>query len=294
LHKKVLQLLECPVCRTPMVFDGEATDNRLFNGYLKCMGGHFYQVKEEIGLVKDAKLSAKEFEWKVDVTDERKYDEIQRKYASYLSDELKTALNNLTDKLVQSVLDSCREVDYMVLDIASGMGRLILQLASKSLENIIVIGTDVSEKPLRGAMNKAKKGTVYQKLSLIVTDAKHLAFKKEALSTVSSYFGFDNIPETILALNEIFRVLKPNGKAIFSSIWLREDSKSIKLAEKYRVGQIASENRLKRSLEKIGFKLDWIKEIYSGVWPYNPMDLLPVQGDEFSYVIVQISKPNSA
>jgi len=276
-----------------MVFDGEATDNCLFNGYLKCMGD-FYQVKEEIGLVKDAKLSAKEFEWKVDVTDERKYDEIQRKYASYLSDELKTALNNLTDKLVQSVLDSCREVDYMVLDIASGMGRLILQLASKSLENIIVIGTDVSEKPLRGAMNKAKKGTVYQKLSLIVTDAKHLAFKKEALSTVSSYFGFDNIPETILALNEIFRVLKPNGKAIFSSIWLREDSKSIKLAEKYRVGQIASENRLKRSLEKIGFKLDWIKEIYSGVWPYNPMDLLPVQGDEFSYVIVQISKPNSA
>jgi len=277
-----------------MVFDGESTDNRLVNGYLKCAGGHFYQVKEEMGLVKDAKLSAREFEWKVDVADERKYDEIQRQYTSYLSDDLKTALNNLTDKLVQSALDSCRESDNIVLDIASGMGRLILQLASKSPEKTIVIGTDVSEKPLRGAMNKAKKGTVYQKLSLIVTDAKHLAFKNEALSTISSNFGFDNIPETILALNETFRVLKPNGKAIFSSIWLRENSKSIKLAEKYGVGQIASENRLKKSLEKIGFKLDWIEEIYSGVWPHNPMDLLPVQGDEFSHVIVQISKPKNA
>ncbi|MEM3577546.1 MAG: class I SAM-dependent methyltransferase [Candidatus Bathyarchaeia archaeon] len=276
-----------------MSFDGETADNRLVNGYLKCVRGHLYQVKEEMGLIKDAKLSAGEFEWKVDVADERKYDEIQRQYASYLSEDLKTALNKLMEKLVHNVINLC-EVDTMVLDVAGGMGRLILRLAEKTPENIIVIGTDVSEKPLRGAMNKARKIDVYKKLSFIVTDAKHLAFKDEALSTISSNFGFDNIPETILALKESFRVLKPDGKAIFSSLWLKESSKSIKIAEKYGVGQIASEKRLKRVLEKTGFELDWVEETYSGVWPYNPMDLLPVQGDEFSYVIVQVRKPKGA
>jgi len=85
-----------------------------------------FQVKEEIGLVKDAKLSADEFEWKVDVADESKYDEIQRQYASYLRDDQKAALKILMEKLIRYVTASCEESDNIVLDIASGMGRLIL------------------------------------------------------------------------------------------------------------------------------------------------------------------------
>jgi ubiquinone/menaquinone biosynthesis C-methylase UbiE/uncharacterized protein YbaR (Trm112 family) len=291
MHKELLQVLACPICKTPLVFDGETLGNRLVNGYLKCGKGHMYQVKEEIGLVKDAKLSADEFEWKVDVADESKYDEIQRQYASYLRDDQKAALKTLMEKLIRHVTASCEESDNIVLDIASGMGRLILQLAEKSPKNMLIIGTDVDEKPLRGAMNKAKKADVYNKLSLIVTDAKHLAFKNESFSTISSFFGFDNIPETVLALKESFRVLKPNGKAIFSSIWYREGSRSMKVAEKYGVGQIASEKRLKQTLKKAGLVLDWVEEVYSGVWPYNPMDLLPIEGEEYSHVIVQVRKP---
>ena len=265
--------------------------NRLVNGHLKCGKGHMYQVKEEIGLVKDARLSADEFEWKVDVADESKYEEIQRQYASYLRDDQKAALKTLMEKLICYVTASCEESDNIVLDIASGMGRLILQLAEKSPKNTLIIGTDVDEKPLRGAMNKAKKAEVYNKLSLIVTDAKHLAFKNESFWTISSFFGFDNIPETFLALKESFRVLKPNGKAIFSSVWLREGSRSMKVAEEYGVGQIASEKRLKQTLKKAGLVLDWVEEVYSGVWPYNPMDLLPIEGEEYSHVIVQARKP---
>jgi ubiquinone/menaquinone biosynthesis C-methylase UbiE len=265
--------------------------NRLVNGHLKCRKGHMYQVKEEIGLVKDAKLSADEFEWKVDVADESKYDEIQRQYTSYLRDDQKAALKTLMEKLIRHITASCEEYDNIVLDIASGMGRLILQLAEKNPRHMLIIGTDVDEKPLRGAMSKAKKANVYNKISLIVTDAKHLAFKNKSFSTISSHFGFDNIPETVLALKESFRVLIPNGKAIFSSIWYREGSRSMKVAEKYGVGQIASEKRLKQTLKKAGFMLDWIEEVYSGVWPYNPMDLLPIEGEEYSHVIVQARKP---
>ncbi|MBS7657472.1 class I SAM-dependent methyltransferase [Candidatus Bathyarchaeota archaeon] len=294
MHKELLKFLACPICRTSITFDGKTADNRFVNGYLKCVRGHLYQVKEEMGLIKDAKLSAGEFEWRVDVADESKYNEIQKQYNSYLNEDLRTALKKLMDILINSVIKSCLDTNNIVLDIASGMGRFVLQLAEKIPKDTIIIGTDVDEKPLRGAMNKAKKIGVYQKISLIVTDAKHLAFKDKALSTVSSHFGFDNVPETVLALKESFRVLKPDGKVIFSSVWLKEGSESIKIAEKYKVGQIASENRLKQTLKKTGFILDWFEEVYSGVWPYNPMDLLPVQGEEFSHVIVQIRKPKNA
>ena len=41
-----------------------------------------YQVKEQVGLLKDAKMSEDEFEWKVNVADEKKYEEIRRRYDS--------------------------------------------------------------------------------------------------------------------------------------------------------------------------------------------------------------------
>jgi hypothetical protein len=44
-------------------------------------------------------------------------------------------------------------------------------------------------------------------------------------------------------------------------------------------------------LKKAGLVLDWIEEVYSGVWSYNPMDLLPIEGEEYSHVIVQARKP---
>lgn len=278
------------MCKTALTFDGKKSDKRFTNGCLKCGEGHLYQVKEEMGLLKDTKVSAKEFEWKVDVADEKRYDEVRGQYNSYLREDQKNALNELMEKLVRYVIASCEESDNRVLDVATGMGRFVLPLAEKGSEDISIIGTDIDEKPLRGTMNKARKADVYPKISLIVTDAKHLSFKDDALSTVSSNFGFDNVPETVLALRESARVLQPNGRAIFSSLWYKEDSESIKVAEKYRVEQIASESRLRETLRKSGLRLDWIEEVYSGVWPYNPMDLLPVQGEDYSHVIVQARK----
>jgi hypothetical protein len=123
-----------------------------------------------------------------------------------------------------------------------------------------------------------------------VTDAKHLCFKNAVFSTVSSFFGFDNVPEVVLALKECARVLCPNGRAYFVSLWYREGSESMKLADEHNVGQIASRGRLKDALAKSGLVLDQVEEVYSGLWPYNPMDLLPVEGDEYAHVIVSARK----
>jgi ubiquinone/menaquinone biosynthesis C-methylase UbiE len=249
-----------------------------------------YQVKQQIGLIKDAKQSEKEFEWKINVANEQKYAEIRQQYDSYLRDDQKTAIQQMIQKLADNVNLSIPQTDNTVLDIASGMGTFLLPLLDKAPANSTIIGTDIDEKPLRGLMNRAVKTQTYDKLTLIVTDAKHLCFKKETFSTVSSFFGFDNIHETQLALKECARILRPNGQTFFASLWYREGSESMQLAEKHNISQIASEGRLKDTLTKSGLTLEHVEKMYTGLWPNNPMDLLPVEGDEYTHVIVSATK----
>jgi len=291
VHCRIAELLACPVCSAPLSFIGTIRDNRYVNGHFKCPSKHMFQVKEQIGLLKDARQSKKEFEWKIDVADEKKYLEIRREYDSYLKDDQRTATQKMIDKLVDLVARSSLQTDNIVLDIASGMGTFLIRLLDKISTYSTVMGTDVDERPLRGLLNRSLETGTYDKLTLIVTDAKHLCFKTASLSTVSSFFGFDNVPETLLALKECARILRPEGLTFFTSMWYREGSESMRLADQHNVSQIASEARLKNALAKSGLALNHVEQTYSGFWPHNPMDLLPVEGDEYTYVIVSAKKP---
>jgi ubiquinone/menaquinone biosynthesis C-methylase UbiE/uncharacterized protein YbaR (Trm112 family) len=293
MHDKLLSLLACPMCSGSVVFEGTARERRFVEGFFKCSSGHVFQVKQQIGLLKDAKLSKNEFEWKVDVADEEKYLEIRREYDSYLRDDQKKAIDSMIEKLSGYVSRSSLRSDGVVLDVASGMGTFVLPLLEKSSPDSTVIGTDIDEKPLRGLMHRSIRAGTYDGLSLVVTDAKRLCFKSTVLSTVSSFFGFDNVTEADLALRECARVLRAGGRVFFVSLWLREESESMRLAEEYKVGRIASEGRLKDALDKSGLVLDRVEETYSGLWPHNPMDLLPVEGDAYAHVIVSARKPDS-
>ena len=168
------------------------------------------------------------------------------------------------------------------------MGTFLLPLA-KNFSGLIV-GTDVDEKPLRGVQRKTQRENVYGSVSLVVMDAKRMCFQDGSLSIVSSYFGFDNVPQASVAFRETARVLKQKGKVVFCSLWYPDGSKSMHIADEHGVGEIASESRLKKTLDIAGLIADQVEVSYSGVWPYNPMDLLPVEGETYSHVIVHASK----
>jgi ubiquinone/menaquinone biosynthesis C-methylase UbiE/uncharacterized protein YbaR (Trm112 family) len=290
MREQIVDLMACPVCGKPLAYEGERSINRLTKGFLKCVMGHTYQVKMEIGMLKDAKLSVDEFEWKVNVADEKRYDGIRKQYDSYFDSSQRVAMQKMIQTLADEVANSYAQTDHIVLDIATGMGTFLLRLAEKAPDEVILVGTDVDEKPLRGTMNKAKRAGTWRRLALLVTDAKHLCFRKEVLSTISSYFGFDNVPNTGLAFKEASRVLRFGGRILFSSLWLQEGSESMRIAEQHNISQIATEIRVKNVLENAGLALEHVEEFYSGVWPHNPMDLLPVEGEEYKHVVVQAVK----
>ena len=147
----------------------------------------------------------------------------------------------------------------MVLDVATGMGTFLAPLLERCSADASIIGTDIDEKPLRGLMNKTEKPGLI-KLSLMVADAKHLCFQNTVFFTVSSFFGFDNVPETALAFKQVSRVLQDDGRVFFTSLWYEAGSESMRLAEKRGIAQVASEARLKKALDRSGLFLTVLKK----------------------------------
>lgn len=221
MKTSLLDILSCPVCHSSLKFEGSSSTQRFRHGYFQCMNGHLYQIKDEIPILKDPKIGSKEFAWKIEFPNLQIYEEIQRQYASYLSEEQKEADIMMIDKLVDVI-----SKETLILDIASGMGCLLLALSKRLGAETEIIGTDFDEKPLRGAKLKLEREGVFGNVSLCVMDGKHLAIKPKSLSCVTSYFGFDNIPNTMKALEETANAMKDNGVLIFTTLWLKEGSKS--------------------------------------------------------------------
>ncbi len=285
MRSSLSSLLACPSCREPFEFEGNTSGDRLGKGVLSCTNKHLYQVKDEIPILKDPKLSEKEFTWKVEFPNVEEYDRIRKEYASYFPEELRAADKALLDEIVKNVLK-----ETLILDVASGMGGLLLALSKEFSKDRHVIGTDVDEKPLRGAKLKLEEQKSYGPVSLCVMDGKHLALKQLIVPCISSFFGFDNIPKTKKAFQEACRVLKPHGRLVFASLWLEEGSRSLIKAEELGFGAIATENKLVKVLEDTGFKVDSVETFHSGRWPFNPMDLLPYEGDWFAHSLVEAHK----
>ncbi len=281
----LLRVLVCSECQKSLRSKGTTSGRRLASGVLQCPKSHLFQINGEIAILKDPKLSQNEFEWEIKFPNISRYDKIRKQYASYLSESQIKADALLLDQIAKRIPRT-----GVVLDLASGMGTLLLVVSNRSPSEAQILGTDVSESPLRGVLLKLKQQNSYERVSLTVMDGKHLAVKSKRLSCITSYFGFNNIPQTKKALKEASRVLMAKGKLVFAALSLNEGSRSFRRAEKLGYLDIATESRLATALEETGFQVDSIEEFYSGEWSRNPMDRLPLEGDWFAHLLVRSHK----
>jgi demethylmenaquinone methyltransferase/2-methoxy-6-polyprenyl-1,4-benzoquinol methylase len=99
-----------------------------------------------------------------------------------------------------------------VLDICAGTGELAFALLPAVGDRGSITATDFCEHMLSLAVKK--KGAGHPNLTFQVADAKALPFPDSSFDAVTVGFGMRNIPDTILALKEIRRVLKPGGRFV--------------------------------------------------------------------------------
>jgi ubiquinone/menaquinone biosynthesis C-methylase UbiE len=105
-----------------------------------------------------------------------------------------------------------------ILEVAPGPGYLAIALAKRGAYQ--VSGLDISKSFVRIAKENARQAGV--KIDFRHGDAAHMPFPDESFDFVVCTAAFKNFADPVGAINEMYRVLKPGGKA--SIFDLRKDA----------------------------------------------------------------------
>ena len=105
-----------------------------------------------------------------------------------------------------------KEHPKSLLDIATGTGDLVIELAQLDAKKII--GLDISPGMLEIGKQKVKKKQLDNRIDMQLGDSEALHFDKHTFDAVTIAFGVRNFENLDLGLKEIFRVLKPNGTIV--------------------------------------------------------------------------------
>lgn len=102
--------------------------------------------------------------------------------------------------------------EEVLLDVACGTGDFSLAAAFAGAGQ--VIGIDISEKMLEIGREKVAACGLEGKVMLRYGDSERMEFPDNCFDAVTVAFGVRNFEHLSIGLREMFRVLKPGGKAV--------------------------------------------------------------------------------
>jgi len=95
-----------------------------------------------------------------------------------------------------------------VIDFGTGIGIAALSLSNRVGDKGLVIGIDLSPKPLKHARSWAK-GSI--NVAFLASDVDKLPFKEESFNIACSRFVFHHLVSPMTTLQEMYRILKYGG-----------------------------------------------------------------------------------
>jgi SAM-dependent methyltransferase len=121
-----------------------------------------------------------------------------------------------------------------ILDVSSGRGTQSIYYAKTYGVN--VTGLDISEEMVKTATTRAKKNGLSDKVKFVLGDSQHLPFADNTFDVVINECAVGIPDNSQKVLDEMLRVVKPNGAvAIHESTWRKSLSKQEKdeISERY-------------------------------------------------------------
>lgn len=147
----------------------------------------------------------------------------------------------------------------LMLDVATGTGRLPLLMASHADFNGRVIGLDLSRRMLDAAAQKAADQHFGDFITLMQHSAQPLPFRDGCFDAVTCLEALEFLPDPPAALAEMVRVLRPGGLLLttrrISTPWLPK--------------RTCSEAQMRRQLADLGItaiEFELWQADYSKVW----------------------------
>lgn len=194
--------------------------------------------------------------WLYDVYANR-YDNIkgyQEEYERYL----------IADPIMSSIVP---QQNPLVLDVATGTGRLPLALLDSPHFQGRVIALDLSRKMLNKASEKLN--TYGKRVSLIWGPAENLPFPDNSFDVVTCLEALEFMINRRVVLQEIVRVLRPGGQLLLSN----------RINTRWMPGKLWSDQQLFERLNSLGMEFieseAWQVD-YRKVWAIKAGESMPV------------------
>ncbi len=143
----------------------------------------------------------------------------------------------------------------LVLDAATGTGRLPLALLRHKHFQGHVIGADLSRKMLAHAAHKIKE----RRVTLILAPAEHLPFPDDTFDVVTCLEALEFMTDSAAVLRDLVRVLRPGG-LLFTTNRIRT---------RLMPGKTRSDDALRALLEALGVEgvtVEYWQVDYNRVW----------------------------
>jgi len=99
-----------------------------------------------------------------------------------------------------------------ILDVATGTGDLAIAMVKTNAQKII--GLDISKGMLDVGIEKIKDRNLNNTIEMVIGDSENLKYENDFFDAITVSFGVRNFESLDSGLNEIFRVLKPNGSLV--------------------------------------------------------------------------------
>lgn len=112
---------------------------------------------------------------------------------------------------------------HRVLDLASGTGEPAITIAAHVGPGGRVVATDAARRMLEGARARAVELSLGH-MNFVVADMGALPYADASFDAVTCRFGLMFPPDTVGALREALRVLRPGGKAVYMVHGAYEDA----------------------------------------------------------------------
>lgn len=228
IYLKVRDLLRCPKCFAE-IDQSDAGD------FLVCKNNpsHRFPIVEGIPIfVRRGEISPKDAKWVFEYNEKaEEFDKALEKYDEWLNVDLMDEFQKAWQKVPI-------ESSQKVLDVSTGTGNVILGFR-QSHPNISIefVGVDLSFGLLRVAQRKFIQKRV--EVPLFHSQIKKLPFKNESFEIVAHCGGINTFEDIPGALEEMIRVLKPNGALI-----IVDEGISPALRKTRRGEKIVNDNRL--------------------------------------------------
>ncbi len=139
------------------------------------------------------------------------FDEIAPRY-DLLNDMLSLGMHMSWKRLLKSFFK--KRQNQQVLDIATGTADCLLASVCQNPNISQAFGIDLSQKMLEEGKIKVKKRECAHKITLSLGDANHLPFNSNKFDQTMIAFGIRNLQDPLIALKEMYRVLKPDGRSL--------------------------------------------------------------------------------